>query len=528
MTHDTRDPLTFAAQDMVPISEPGVDKSQTVLSPSSAPPNPFSRTLASIEPQEGVVKEDRISTEPANPVNSRMSMDVEGFKNLLMTGKSSPRVSAPVPQPAATSNPLGGPQFESSSSTDTSSISRQSLFEPSNEVITESSRTSNETVESDEDDKTASTLEGTPKKKKPPPAPKPRYGKPVAPRQPQIVSFDSFTATEPKPSPVTRSRDNSEASRPLPPTPVILSPPPEASTPEITEEPAELVRQRPSEPSTPSEVPTLQKKTPPPVPLARRQSQLRSSAASPRSRSNSSLTVSSQHSIEPLASPVSSIHDPMGGIKSPPPPPPPRYGTRLSDMKTSSANSSNTDLGQPSTPSRTATVSQSQSPSRRSTIEADLDSSSLSLGIKRTSSISSDRNRQRAVSNESMGSMGPPPPPPPRRKANRLSMEHSRPSIGTISPAESVTSTDNRRSSLDGKRRTSAASESSLRYEYTPVNEKGGNESALYSPREESENAMESQPRLGEIENDSSNILDDMEKFQREIDALRSNIKRVE
>ena len=84
---------------------------------------------------------------------------------------------------------------------------------------------------------------------------------------------------------------------------------------------------------------------------------------------------------------------------------------------------------------------------------------------------------------------------------------------------------ENKRTSLDGKRRTSVASESSLRREYAPADEKGGSEYALYSPKEESENHLESSTRVAESRSDSSNILDDMERFQREIEELRLRFK---
>jgi hypothetical protein len=65
------------------------------------------------------------------------------------------------------------------------------------------------------------------------------------------------------------------------------------------------------------------------------------------------------------------------------------------------------------------------------------------------------------------------------------------------------------------------ASESSLRHEYAPSAEKSANEYALYSPNEDSENNLGSDPALTETRSNSGNILDDMEKFQREIEELR-------
>lgn len=136
----------------------------------------------------------------------------------------------------------------------------------------------------------------------------------------------------------------------------------------------------------------------------------------------------------------------------------------------------------------------------------------------------------------------PPPPPPRRRQSNRSSLDQQRPYANTSSsPTESRrTSIEYRRTSTE-HRRTSVASESSLRREYAPVDEDkaAGNEYALYSPLEESERRLGLDENLvngkdttaaggaaagavAESRSDSSNILDDMDKFQQEIEALRT------
>lgn len=113
-----------------------------------------------------------------------------------------------------------------------------------------------------------------------------------------------------------------------------------------------------------------------------------------------------------------------------------------------------------------------------------------------------------------------------------------RPSIppGSFSPVGSrQTSAEwkrNSRSSLDGKRQGSIASVSSLSREYTPDDDQ-----VLYSPRmEDSGKPIEKDGELNEqepgkerIEGDSnaSNILEDMEQFQKEIDALRSKYEKA-
>ncbi|KAF2033274.1 hypothetical protein EK21DRAFT_58872 [Setomelanomma holmii] len=503
---------------------------QSATSPSGIPANPFSRTLASIEPQKRGSGEIRTGPEKAGPGNNRASLDVESFKNLLMTGKPGPRPSGLASQTTAPPNNAIGTQFESSSSTDTSSISRQSLFEPPQETHTESPRTSYEMAESDEDERMGLVSEVKKGKKKPPPAPKHRHGKLVTPRQPQIVPFENFSASEPAPAPVTRPRDNSDVNKPLPATPVVASQSPHISTQDTTQHQSRSEQDRSSESLDVSDAPRPQKKAPPPVPLARRQSQLRTSTTGNRSRSSSSLTISSQHSVDTVSipSPAPSNKDPLSVAKSPPPPPRSRHGARLTDVSTSSANSSSTELPQRTISTRTATPSQGPSSSRRSTLESDLASSSTDL--HRTSSIASNRNSMRAVSNESTHSltMPPPPPPPRRRQSNRSSLDQQRPTISSSSPTESRrTSNEHRRTSLDNKRRTSVASESSLRHEYAPSDEKGGNEYALYSPNEESENRLGSGAGLVETRTDSSSILDDMEKFQREIEELRQRYDKA-
>ena len=72
------------------------------------------------------------------------------------------------------------------------------------------------------------------------------------------------------------------------------------------------------------------------------------------------------------------------------------------------------------------------------------------------------------------------------------------------------------------------ASESSLRRAYAPLDEKGGIEHALYSPQEESENRLATITNLAETRGDSSNILDDMDRFQRELDELVQRSKQAE
>lgn len=366
-------------------------------------------------------------------------------------------------------------------------------------------------------------------KKKPPPAPKHRHGRLVSSRTPQTVSFESFSVTDPMASPpASRNRTNSDLNKPLPPTPPIVSPPAHIISQDITHHLPSIPDTGASETSSLSDAVPAQKRVPPPVPLARRQSQLRSSTMGNRSRSNSSLTMSSQHSTEfPILSPgfTSEPASSPSSQKAPPPPPPTRrHGAALSTISTSSANSSSTELSSTATATATArrpTVTSPNPPSSRRTTYSS-EPPSPGPGLARTSSINSTRNTTRSVSNES-ATMPPPPPPPRRRQSGRSSLDKERPSFHPSSPTESRRiSTEYKRNSIDSKRRTSVASESSLKYEYAPAAE---SEPVLYSPKGEVE-----EPRtynLEEVKSSPSNILDDMERFQREIDELREKYKKA-
>lgn len=156
------------------------------------------------------------------------------------------------------------------------------------------------------------------------------------------------------------------------------------------------------------------------------------------------------------------------------------------------------------------------------------------MPLSRTASTASKRSSLRLAPGESGNGMAPPPPPPRRRPGSgRSSLDQQRPIVPSSSPTESRrtstehrrTSTDLRHTSLDKNRRASGASELSLRHEHAPVEDKSASEYALYSPREEAEDSLADAGT--EDRKDSSNILDDMDKFQREIDELRDRYKQA-
>lgn len=467
-----------------------------------------------------------------------------------MQGIASPRGSGPPPQSAPSSNPPSQTPtaFESSSSTDTSSVSRHSIFEAAQELHPESPRTSYDMAASDDEQVSLVGGETVKKeKKKPPPTPRHRHGKLVKDRTPQTVSFEDFSVVETMPAPESSRRNDSNLNKPLPPTPpTAISPSTHIISEDLPKETASINETNDRDVVTVSEMAVYPKpnvkKVPPPVPLARRQSQLRNSTAGSRSRSNSSLTISSQHSTEvpfnQSGQEITSHPHPMTAQKSPPPPPPSRrHGNVLLTTNTPSTD--------PSIGAHKSVVSPPHSSSsRRTTLESQPGSPSPVSDLTRTSSVHSTRNASKVVANEGThanAGMPPPPPPPRRRQSGRSSLDMQRPSIppGSFSPVGSrQTSAEwkrNSRSSLDGKRQGSIASVSSLSREYTPDDDQ-----ALYSPRMEGSgkpieekdgelNEQEPSGGKGRIEGDSnaSNILEDMEQFQKEIDALRSKYEKA-
>ncbi|KAI1757531.1 hypothetical protein F4782DRAFT_133256 [Xylaria castorea] len=145
------------------------------------PPNPFARTLQDIE---GSGQARDVNATTTTTTASKGSLDVDSFKRLLLTGYTN------LPSPAQTAldsagNPSGaahtlGALPDGASATDTSSISKQSIFD----ALQETPRTSHEISESEAPGDRKGVLPSSPltivpsasTRKKPPP-PSSRHGK---------------------------------------------------------------------------------------------------------------------------------------------------------------------------------------------------------------------------------------------------------------------------------------------------------------------------------------------------------------
>ncbi|KAF8855428.1 hypothetical protein BDZ45DRAFT_504002 [Acephala macrosclerotiorum] len=455
----TRPPTPPIPQDDDPFDNATSDTSEDEeLNKSKAPANPFSRTLETIE------KTRDPPTIPPTNVSSpgRASMDVEAFKRLLMTGNAGLGTSTP---PTASQVHVTHALGDGGSSTDASSISRQSIFEAVQEPHPESPRTSHE-ISEPEDDRRRLGGEAISGRKKPPP-PSSRHGKLIRVE----LRDDTTTAalqSPPTPGSITSQhyfssspRSQTDLNKPLPPAPNRASH--DSDRESIFDK--EAAGKTPEPPSPPD---TVRRKAAPAPPLARRHSQKvpdsKRNISDPPRLSPKPEEESSSATLTP---PTENTRPRSDSGRAPPPPP----SRRIGSVRHSS--SQNIPLSSPST------VSLPSPPPVRG--------SSRSISGGRPPSVHS-----MDLSSTNKHKSGMPPPPPPHR--------HGRTSFDGHSPGASRrTSGDYPRRSMDSVRQDSAAS------------------SVLKLPEEAAET---------EASGSRLDILADLSRLQAEIDALRSRSEK--
>jgi hypothetical protein len=457
---------------------------------SVAPPNPFSRTLATMEePLRGSIPHQHPLENKVPPTaekrSMRASMDVDAFKKLLMTGKapsSAPVVGAQQKHQSIT-------LADNSSSTDTSSVSRHSLLDHVQEMASETPRSSYELSISEDDDRSGLLDRRKSVKVKPPP-PRHRHGKAVIPKGPQIVSFSDFaptissastkslpiTVSSPPSSPIQRR--SSDLNKPLPAPPLRR---PSSRDSASIEKDLASPRRSLEFASTESLDSTISKRVPPAPPLARRSSTL--NPTGPRSRSNTQASATSQPEGESPRAYASSIAESTtSSVKMPPPPPPARR---------SGAAHNHTNPMSPSSAEDGFQLS------RTSSLKSPLPPPSRNRSLSTLSSPTANSSNM----------MSPPPRPPPRQHSSRSSLEQAQ-----ISPTGSRrTSGEQPRSSVDIERRASMTS--IVRED--PITEEEGRDLDVTSTKQ-SDTAPSNPPPQ-----QNKDVLAEMEAFQREIDALR-------
>ncbi|KZF21784.1 hypothetical protein L228DRAFT_248532 [Xylona heveae TC161] len=414
-----------------------------------APKNPFQKTLATMQGTSSQEK-DIGGTQSSRPTigdsiksaKTRPSLDVDSFKRLLMTGNANaPKHGTPATSHLHPGSAQQGAIGDSSSNTDSSSISRQSIFEPMPEATPDSPRTSHEIFASDDERlRLVRSISSGSNKIKPAP-PKTRHGKPIRSNTPQTVSFSdpslSWSSFE-KPMPAKPSRPESavfvktptDINKPLPPAP---APAPAPSPPQSQHDNA-LSPSGTKMQTTESSISSATQSRKPPAPPSRRQSYLKSSQ-SPISRSDSRsiLTEAGESSSgEVLALSSSSSKLAAQGPKAPPPPPSRRPGgghaRTMSDYPSSPATPLSTVSTGGTRPIRSSSGSKPHGPAPPP------------VPPSRTQSSSSRRARGSSVSSSSSAAPFP-PQPPPRRGSARSSLDTSIPMTASP-PSELIQDTD--------------------------------------------------------------------------------------
>lgn len=370
------------------------------------PANPFKKNLASLGPENipgpSSLGSQRPSVE-AESKTTRAHYDVDGFKRLLMTGeKKLSGANTAVPRPVSFQNLAHG---ESSSSTDASSLSRQSILESISDPPQESPRTSHESVITDDErQRLVGRIPTAPEKLKPP-TPRHRHGKAVIPTPPQTVSFEgptlsfSDSATSPVVS-VDRSVPGTigDVDKPLPALP------PPLNTQPLTQSPVESMNSDRGYPhlnseDAPSSNP-VQNRDPPAPAVSRRHSQPRAKPFTSSSERSAPIIEEAPTGSIPISQTTSNASS-----KAPPPPPPRRAGlVRGNSSSSLSTGASFTPMSDQSIATDVSTRSAKPRPS------VPPDRSLPVSSVKRP-------NQPQSIP----GSPSVAPPPPPRRRGSSQS-----------------------------------------------------------------------------------------------------------
>ena len=474
---------------------------------SGAPYNPFARTLATSEAAFGLqhVKDSREEADRANGEDKqrtnavgRPAMDVDMFKNILLTGSAAP--SPPV---------SGTPQRvqDSSSSTDASSMSRSSLFDPYLEIHPETPRTSFDQMDysstSDDDEEGSSLMSGTERLDDfaPPAPPKHSHGKPLAQRRPQTVSFADFDDSIPRTSTGTAPPGSNSTGQTLKPRAIHRSrsdlnkplPPPPQDTVKSKGSKLDVPLQTTSSTDSDSQ---SKKVPPPPPPASRRAGQTPTTQGLGRSPSNAKAT---SEEASALAKPTEST--PKSG---PAPPPPPSRKSRPMSESTTPFSELPSEIPS-SIPSTTDSKSAPMPPPppRRNPSKT---GAGAGTSVNRTPSTASRSSFSRKENQLPSTQNAPTPPPPRRGIAKRESMDGPPGSLAGV--------LNSRRSSENEQRRDSQASVEGGKWNSSTTNPQPMAETVEPLQAERSTSAT------------SMDILADMNALQAEIDALRAKAER--
>jgi hypothetical protein len=346
------------------------------------------------------------------PGRGKQAIDVDAFKRLLLTGESGREGSggAVVPPVSAIHSIIPGDS--SSSTADSASVSRQSIFEPITSTSTDTPRTSHELDFDDASVERRSMYSPTtPQARQKPSVPKTRHGKPLAETKPSTSGAittlgigDASSARIYVPSPQSPTTDITKGlNKPLPPPP----PPVDSSFPMPKIESPKLETVLPA-----------RAKRPPTPPLARRQSQMKGKKPQPE-RNSSSIAFAVE---DPSPSSPTDLQNAPSTMKAPPPPPQ-RNSKRASTYGTPSSEPHLPISDSPRRPSASFLADLNTGIDRAGQRVAELPSRTPSSASRASTSL-----------NSTSGPGAPPPLPPPRRMRglSRSSTDSQRPASSEL------------------------------------------------------------------------------------------------
>jgi len=457
----------------------------------------------------------------------KAALDVEAFKRLLLTGNTGNSVSSP---PSTKEN---------GSSTDTSSVSRQSIFEPVHDAHVDSphssidhSRSENGDNTDDDDEHSSLVGESSSKASKSPP-PRHKHGNTLKLKGPQTVSFAEFDASFPSPvsaqsprmSQITQSsrpslhRSTSDLNKPLPARPQESSSP-EEDRPHVPVKDSEIESLRSSNSSSSIVVELPKKAQPPPPPAARRQGNAKSGSADQRPRSSSNLTQSSINE--------DTIEKPKNYRAAPPPPLPRSRSSYSQSSVVNQEQAANVSDGQstatiphdPPTSVREQSAERSTPKPKPPPPPSRLAMKTNNATLTRTASVQSTSSTGNRRISPSTATTAPPPPPPRRSDVRRTSND------GDASQGDlRRSSIDSRRSSTEYRRHSGQHFDPGRRGSVSSLQrvvEDGGypHQGASFtgSPITSNDgNGAQSQ---------ANDLLADLSAFQREVDELRARARK--
>lgn len=328
-----------------------------------------------------------------NGSSGKAALDVDSFKRLLLTGDAGGQANETTLGHQSSKTIASG---EDTTDTTTTASSRYPALDAGSSLPSSTPKGPSTSVND------PGTISGPKERKKPPP-PKTRHGKPIKSDEPQMAASPAPTPQRSTSSLSTSYNPVRQGSGSFPDTNSSL---PVSQTNSVASPPADSSVVS-SPPETLSSVPPQFKKPPTP-PLARRQSQLRSSKNA-LSRSNSGrIPLSSTNSANAMSTPTHRV-----------PPPPPRRQERTS-ITPPSDTSSQHKVPFPAVsggePGDEESISQ-QSPSR-------------------TPSISSGKQHHRPPNSQ-------PPRPPPRRRLRGSSQSSANSTNPTTATHEISKSSEN-------------------------------------------------------------------------------------